>query len=153
MLGQDRDGIIYVLADYTDVSDQRQWMRSVVDACADCSPSEVYWEAGSGFNLVPDSIRPEFQARGVVMPPFRPDSPRDSKALRADAIASLYRQGKVRHVRGGRALHMLEAEMSTWRPGDRKSPGRIDALGVGCRGLNLGVLGIGYNSPGRPGIH
>ena len=47
------------------------------------------------------------------------------KALRAEPVTLKYDQGRVHHVG---VLAELEAELTTWVPGERKSPDRLDAL-------------------------
>ncbi len=47
------------------------------------------------------------------------------KAVRAEPVSALYEAGKVVHVG---AFPELEAEMTSWVPGDPESPNRVDAL-------------------------
>lgn len=47
------------------------------------------------------------------------------KAQRAEPVAALYEEGRVDHVG---AFPELEAEMTGWKPGDKASPNRLDAL-------------------------
>ena len=57
------------------------------------------------------------------------------KYLRAEPVAALYEQARVRHLPG---LEKLESEMTTWSAGSgQKSPNRIDALVHGITELAL----------------
>ena len=58
------------------------------------------------------------------------------KEVRAEPVADLYRRGYVHHVGD---FPELEDELTTWVPGEGRSPNRLDAL----------VWGIIYLS-GRP---
>jgi phage terminase large subunit-like protein len=47
------------------------------------------------------------------------------KLVRAEPIAALYEQGKVRHIG---AFNELEEQMASYTPMSKKSPDRLDAL-------------------------
>ena len=47
------------------------------------------------------------------------------KAVRAEPIAAAYEQGRVHHVG---EFPLLEEELTSWVPGDRLSPNRLDAM-------------------------
>jgi phage terminase large subunit-like protein len=49
---------------------------------------------------------------------------RSSKETRAAPVAALYAAGRVHHVG---TLARLEHEQTTWEPGTRRSPNRLDA--------------------------
>ena len=48
------------------------------------------------------------------------------KQLRAEPVTLAYDQGRVHHV--GSGLGILETQMTSWVPGEGKSPDRVDAL-------------------------
>lgn len=61
------------------------------------------------------------------------------KAIRAEPIASLYEQGKVKHIS---PLPQLETQLCSWVPGiSAKSPDRLDALVWGLTDLFLSNQG------------
>lgn len=79
--------------------------------------------AGLHVELLPDATK--------TCPPRRPGTiyvreviSRASKETRAAPVAALYAAGLVHHVG---TLTRLELEQTTWEPGTRKSPNRIDA--------------------------
>jgi phage terminase large subunit-like protein len=57
--------------------------------------------------------------------PVRKVYARQSKKERAEPVAALYGRGWVHHVG---YFADLEAQMTSWVPGDEKSPDRLDAL-------------------------
>lgn len=57
---------------------------------------------------------------------------RVGKALRAEPVSLAYEQGRVHHVG---VLADLETQMTTWVPGEGKSPDRVDALVHGVTAL------------------
>lgn len=62
-----------------------------------------------------------------------------SKAQRASEVSIFYEQGLVKHYipPAGRVygLSKLEDEMCSWTPLSKKSPNRVDALGIGIQAL------------------
>ncbi|MDO7627127.1 MAG: ATP-binding protein, partial [Loktanella sp.] len=60
--------------------------------------------------------------------PFRAVRASKGKVLRAEPIAALYEQGRVRHVRGLGALEDQMCQMTTGGFEGRGSPDRVDAL-------------------------
>lgn len=71
----------------------------------------------------PEKMGP-FPARHPEVLYVREVQAKESKEDRADPAAALTERGRV-HVVG--SLTELEIEMTTWVPGDRKSPNRLDA--------------------------
>lgn len=94
---------------------------------------------------------------------------RNGKQLRAEPVTLAYDQGRVTHVQQHRdGLSKLESQMTSWMPGESKSPDRVDALVHGLTALlikpPLGYSGgrikaksmakrsIGVNRTRRPGV-
>ena len=79
--------------------------------------------AGMQVELLPDAAR-MFPPRrqGVIF--VREIVSHTSKEVRATPIAALYHAGRVHHVGH---LTRLELEQTTWEPGTRRSPNRLDA--------------------------
>jgi phage terminase large subunit-like protein len=68
--------------------------------------------------------------------PYRAVRASRGKQARAEPIAALYEQGKVRHVG---AFSALEDQMVSWEPlGSEHSPDRVDALVWALSELMLG---------------
>ena len=79
--------------------------------------------AGMQVEVLPDAAR-TFPSRrpGTIF--VREIISRTSKEVRAAPIAALYHAGVVHHVG---TLARLELEQTTWEPGARRSPNRLDA--------------------------
>ena len=60
------------------------------------------------------------------------------KAVRAEPVKSLYADGRIHHVGH---FPELETEMTSWVPGDNRSPNRLDALVFAITELMLGKKG------------
>lgn len=73
----------------------------------------------------------------------------DSKADRAEPISTLYAQGWIHHVG---YLGTLEQQMTTWVPGESKSPDRVDAL-VHALTKVLSPEAIGAGAVGNPNAY
>ncbi|QUS36839.1 ATP-binding protein [Falsirhodobacter algicola] len=99
------------------------WARAALAAMARHGADRLIAEVNQGGDLVETVIR------GIdPMVPFRAVRASRGKAARAEPIAALYEQGRVRHLRG---LARLEDEMCrmTLRGYEGKgSPDRVDAL-------------------------
>ena len=65
------------------------------------------------------------------------------KATRAEPVAALYEQGRVKHVG---VFPLLEDQLCTWVPGER-SPDRLDAMVWGVTELMLGESGAVEYAP------
>ncbi|MBX3575861.1 MAG: DNA-packaging protein [Rhizobiaceae bacterium] len=122
--GQGADGIVYVLADASAAGlKPHQWAAAAVALFhgleADCIVAEV----NQGGDMVTAVIRTVDAAV-----PVRPVRARRGKWLRAEPVAALYQQGRVRHAGHFPAL---EDEMCDFGPDGLsagRSPDRVDAL-------------------------
>jgi predicted phage terminase large subunit-like protein len=136
-VGSDESGIIvagvgvddrgYVLADETGKYRPEEWARRAVSLFdtydADCIVAEV----NQGGEMVEAMIKAAARGRTV---PYRAVTATRAKQVRAEPIAALYEQGKVRHAK---PFQQLEDQMCAFTIGfDRKaqgySPDRVDAL-------------------------
>lgn len=115
------DGILYVLADGSGKLSPEQWAKRAAALADEHDADAIVAETNQGGALVTDTLR-------LAAPGKRVLSVHASKGKRARAepVAALYEQRRVRHVRG---LHQLEDELCTWAAlsGD-PSPNRLDAL-------------------------
>jgi predicted phage terminase large subunit-like protein len=116
----DRDGQGYVLDDLTCRLPPDGWARQVVRAGEKWGADRVVAEANNGGRLVETVLR-------TVDPslPLTLVHASRGKLTRAEPIAALYEQGKVRHVGG---FPELQDQLCTWVPGAPDSPDRLDAL-------------------------
>jgi phage terminase large subunit-like protein len=129
--GLGRDMLGYVLEDATVHASPEQWARRVARAyrrwAADC----VVVEVNQGGEMVPAVL-----SAAQVNLPIRTVNASRGKMTRAEPVAALYEQGRVRHVG---ALVAVEDECCTWVPGVAGSPDRMDALVWGLSDLMLGA--------------
>lgn len=117
------DGDVYVLQDATCQEGPAGWARQVVNTFDRQMADMVVGEANFGGAMVEYTIR---TARRNI--PYRAVHASRGKVVRAEPIAALYEQGRVRHVG---SLTRLEDQMknmtSSGYVGSR-SPDRVDAL-------------------------
>ena len=125
--------VVYVLADLTVQGlAPAQWAERVVGAFHGWAADRVVAEVNQGGDLVESLLR---QADPSVA--YRAVRATRGKAVRAEPVAALYEQGRVRHV--GR-FEALEDQMCQFT-GDRSqgSPDRVDALVWAVTELALGA--------------
>lgn len=124
--GRATDGALHVLADASVQGVRPEaWARAVVDCARRVGAQRIVTEVNAGGALVASVLR----AVGADQP-LKAVHARASKVRRAEPVAALYEQGRVRHQPG---LELLEAEMLAFTPdgGGRAnghSPDRVDAL-------------------------
>jgi len=114
------DGRAYVLADASGRYSPHGWAEKAVGLYKSLGASVIVAEGNQGGDMVRATIQ-------QVMPnaPVRIVHASRGKYARAEPIALLYDQDKVRHVG---AFAELEDQMATWEPlGDSPSPDRLDA--------------------------
>lgn len=115
------DGIAYVLRDASGRHTPNEWAVRAVDLYRLHKADRIVAETNNGGEMIELTLRTVW--REV---PFRPLSASKGKQARAEPVAALYEQGKVRHLGG---LPALEDQMCNWEPGSgAASPDRVDAL-------------------------
>ena len=134
--GIDFDGRAWVLRDGSGNLSPADWSRRAVALAEEHSADCIVAEANQGGALVEQTLR----AAGARTRVRLVHAARGKRA-RAEPVAALYEQGRVRHLPG---LQRLEDEMCTWSSaaGD-PSPNRLDALVWACFDL------CGLASPAR----
>ncbi len=124
MTGSPRDWEAVVLEDASVAgATPIEWARAVVAAVARHGANDIVAEVNQGGDLVKTVIRQVDPAAAV-----RAVHARQGKAVRAEPVAALYEQGKVRHARGLGGLEAQMALMSRLGFQGRGSPDRVDAL-------------------------
>ncbi|MGM0583588.1 MAG: DNA-packaging protein [Pseudomonadota bacterium] len=116
------DGTMVVLADLSvQGAAPRAWAERVVGACREWEADRIVAEINQGGELVETLIR---QVDASV--PYRAVRATRGKVVRAEPVAALYEQGRVRHVG---LFATLEDQMCAFT-GERSegSPDRVDAL-------------------------
>jgi len=119
--GAEGDRVFWVLEDLSGRYSPDEWARVAIEAWRRHRADALICEVNQGGDLVAATIR-------TVDPavPVRSVRATRGKRLRAEPIAALYEQGRVRHAG---ALSALEDQMAmfTGEPG-QASPDRLDAL-------------------------
>lgn len=119
--GKDPHGQYHVLADRSCRMSPDGWAQRAITALDEFQADRIVAEVNNGGDLVEATIR---TVRGDV--PYRKVHASRGKRVRAEPIAALYEQGKVRHHGN---LDLLEDQMVTFLPeGGEGSPDRVDAL-------------------------
>lgn len=129
VVGLGSDGRAYVLADRSCRLPPEQWAQRVVEAYDEFKADLVVAEVNNGGDLVESVLRTvntNLSYRGVHAS--------RGKRVRAEPVASLYAQDKVRHVG---AMVELENELCSYDPDGAVSPNRLDAMVWGITNLML----------------
>ncbi|NBX73670.1 MAG: hypothetical protein EBQ89_05155 [Alphaproteobacteria bacterium] len=134
--GVDYEGRAWVLRDGSGNLSPADWSRRAVALAEEHQADCIVAEANQGGALVEQTLR----AAGARTRVRLVHAARGKRA-RAEPVAALYEQGRVRHLPG---LQRLEDELCTWSSaaGD-PSPNRLDALVWACFDL------CGLASPAR----
>ncbi len=134
------DGNAYVIEDLTVKAGPATWGKVAVDAYernrADCIVGEVNY----GGAMVEATIQTARREQGQRKVAYRPVSATRGKVVRAEPIASLYEQGKVRHVGYLRELEDELSGFSTVGYVGAGSPNRADALVWALTALFPGIV-------------
>ncbi len=115
------DGRAYILRDASGHFTADEWARRAVRLYREYSADRIVGETNNGGDLIEILLRtvdPNIPYKGVTAA--------KGKQVRAEPVAALYEQNRVRHVPG---LGALEDQMCNWEPGSAEgSPDRVDAL-------------------------
>lgn len=130
VLGLGSDNLCYVLEDVSGIYTPLQWATQAASAYHKHQCDRVVAEVNNGGDLVEVNLR---QVDKTIS--YRAVRASKGKYTRAEPVAALYEQARVRHLPG---LTDLETQMTTWSAGTgEKSPDRIDALVWGITDLML----------------
>ena len=141
-LGSDGHG--YVLEDCTMKGQPQEWAAQAVIAYHRWKADRIVAEANQGGDMVRLTI--ETVDRNV---PVKLVHATQGKRIRAEPVAALYEQGRVRHLTGA-DLALLEDQMCSWSAAEGEdSPDRVDALVWGITEL---MLGSAWSGPVRSAI-
>lgn len=129
-------GVAWVLADRTVRGRSPQgWARAVARAADDFGAARVVAEANQGGEMVEAVLK----TAGVACPVKRVHA-RSGKRARAEPVAALYEQGRVRHAAG---VEALEEELMGLGTEGGGSPDRADALVWAVTDLLVDGSGMG----------
>lgn len=118
-LGEDDHG--YILADLSGRYRPDQWAKQAITAFYSFQADRIVGEVNNGGELIGATLRTNDPAIA-----FKAVHASRGKRIRAEPVAALYEQGRVRHC--GR-FPQLEDQMTNWEPhGAGPSPDRLDAM-------------------------
>ncbi len=132
--GAPQEWRVYVLEDASvKAASPQGWAEAAVAAMERHGAERLVAEVTQGGDLVETVVR-------SISPlaPFRAVRASRGKAARAEPVAALYEQGRVRHVRGLGALEDQMCRMTVQGYQGRGSPDRVDALVWAVQDLVLG---------------
>ena len=118
------DWVAYVLEDATvQGCTPTEWATAAVAAVQRWKAARLVAEVNQGGAMVETVVR-----QVAPMVPYRAVRAHVGKAARAEPVAALYEQGRVRHVRGLSALEDQMCQMTPMGFQGKGSPDRVDAL-------------------------
>lgn len=109
----------FILDDRSGIYTPTGWARAAIDLYRELGADRIVGEGNQGGEMVQTIIH--------QLDPSVPVSlvwASRSKEARAEPKAGLYEQGRIHHVK---VLELMEAELTSWVPGDSESPNRLDA--------------------------
>lgn len=133
--GQGLDGNYYILADRSCKLSPQGWASRAIEAFYEFEADKLVAERNYGGDMVQAVVKNIDRSVN-----FKMVTASRGKLQRAEPVAALYEQGKVKHVKG---LEALEAQMTGWTPLDGTSPDRMDAMVWAMTELALGKKPIG----------
>lgn len=123
VVGQGHNGHFYVLRDASIRGTPATWARAVIRMTRHYKAWAIAYEGNQGGLMVKQSIL-SMKGEGRLPRMEQIYSTKD-KAARATPVAVLYENGEVSHV----GVHLrLEQQQTSWIPGTKPSPDRLDAL-------------------------
>ncbi len=124
MDGPPHEWLMTVIADVSvSAASPSAWAGAAIDAMDTYGADRLVAEVNQGGEMVESVIR---QISPLV--PFTAVHATKGKAVRAEPVAALYEQGRVRHLRGLATLEDQMCQMTTRGFEGRGSPDRVDAL-------------------------
>lgn len=130
--GYQNDRQFYIRADRSLNGTPDHAAEAVILAALEFGADAIVYEKNQGQDWIPAVIESKFASMlankilpaNSVLPALEAVTATKNKFQRASPVRGLYEQHRVHHV--GR-LVTLEAQMTTWVPGDTDSPDRVDS--------------------------
>ncbi len=122
--GRGRDGHYYVTRDVSLRGSPDVWSDIALGVYESEKADKMIGEVNFGGDMVESTIKKTAEALNKNVNYMNVRASR-GKAVRAEPIAAAYEQGRVHHVG---EFPLLEEELTSWVPGDRLSPNRLDAM-------------------------
>jgi phage terminase large subunit-like protein len=139
VVGRSGDGVGYVLADGSIHGTPHEWGTAAVRLHDEFRADGIVAESNQGGDMVGFTIRECAKTlhrdgeRSGASVNYIPVHASRGKYTRAEPIAALYSQNRVRHVG---MFAELEDQLASWVPGE-KSPDRLDAMVWGLTSILL----------------
>lgn len=139
------DGKCYIIEDCSRLRPSpEEWGRLAIAKYNEYSANKIVVEVNQGYDLVQNLL----STMDPKVPIKKVYATRGGKFLRAEPIAALYEQGKVKHCG---LFPDLEDQMTQWVPG-KASPDRLDAMVWAVTQLMLGGGIAEFFNPNDAGI-
>ncbi|KKL23863.1 hypothetical protein LCGC14_2421140 [marine sediment metagenome] len=122
--GRGRDGHYYVTRDVSLRGSPDVWSDIALSVYESEKADKMIGEVNFGGDMVESTIKKTAETLNKNVNYMNVRASR-GKAVRAEPIAAAYEQGRVHHVG---EFPLLEEELTSWVPGDRLSPNRLDAM-------------------------
>ena len=128
--GRGRDGLGYVFRDVSGRYSPGDWAKRVINLAQQLNADRIVAEGNQGGDMVRHTIQTQWPAAPVkIVHASR------GKYARAEPVAALYEQNRVRHHGN---LDMLEDQLVSWEPlSGLESPDRLDAMVWGLTELMI----------------
>lgn len=123
VVGRDRQGIAYVLADYSVAGTPDVWAPQVIRAYDEWSAHVIVAESNQGGLMVEHTIQMERKNAPVVL--VRAN---DGKIVRAQPVAVAYRKSRIKHTHQFKELEQQMYDFENVVAKRGTSPDRVDAL-------------------------
>ena len=122
--GRARNDHYYVITDGSLRGSPDMWADSAINVYDDNGADVLVGEVNFGGDMIESIIsKTAYTLHKQVN--YKTVRASRGKAVRAEPIAAAYEQGRVHHVGD---FPLLEEELTSWVPGDKLSPNRLDAL-------------------------
>lgn len=131
--GSDAKQYGYVLADYSFKGSPLEWATRAVEVYREWKADSILVEVNQGGDMVSAVLRQIDQSL-----PIREVRAHIGKKLRAEPVAAMYEQGRIKHLG---VFEKLEDQMTIWTPESPESPDRLDAMVQGFADL-LGTSNV-----------
>ena len=118
--GRDKQGLGYVLDDYTCRKSPNEWATIAIRAYQKYEADYVVAEVNQGGDMIKSIL--SSQSKNI---PYKQVRATRGKQVRAQPVSMLYEQGKIFHKK---SFKELEDQLCSWSPEDKDSPDRLDAL-------------------------
>lgn len=118
--GRDKQGLGYVLDDYTCRKSPNEWATIAIRAYQKYEADYIVAEVNQGGDMIKSIL--SSQSRNI---PYKQVRATRGKQVRAQPVSMLYEQGKIFHKK---TFKELEDQLCSWSPEDKDSPDRLDAL-------------------------